>query len=45
MDAFVKRCERCNEPLPETKRGARKNSARIGAAKLTGKWPSGPQKT
>ena len=21
MDAFVKRCERCNEPLPETKRG------------------------
>ena len=21
MDAFVKRCEHCNEPLPETKRG------------------------
>ena len=21
MDAFVKRCERCNEPVPETKRG------------------------
>ena len=21
MDAFVKRCERCTEPVPETKRG------------------------
>ena len=21
MDAFVKRCEHCNEPVPETKRG------------------------
>ena len=29
MDAFVKRCEQCNEPLSETSVVARKNSARI----------------
>ena len=37
MDAFVKRCEHCNEPVPETKRGRRKILLGRDAAKRTGK--------
>ena len=37
MDAFVKRCEHCNEPLPKRSVVDHKNTARIDAAKRTGK--------
>ena len=49
MDAFVKRCEHCNEPLPENKRGRPQRfcsdqmpaSAPENSA-TAGKWPEIP---
>ena len=37
MDAFVKRCEHCNEPVPETKRGRPQRFCKDDAGKRTGK--------
>ena len=37
MDAFVKRCEHCGEPVPETKRGRPQRFCSNATAKRTEK--------
>ena len=43
MDAFVKRCENCDEPVLETKRGRPQRFCSDHAGKRTGKSLSHPE--
>ena len=43
MDAFVKRCEHCGEPVPETKRGRPQQFCSDAHAKRTGKSMPHPE--